>query len=223
MKKYLFVVLSVACIMLSCRSVKNEGLIETHHYSNVADSVETADKSATFDSTKVFRGMIDSLYVELRQARQMYRDLYVRDSVNESRYRSDSVHVRDSSWMEINDDGSVSHYKYRETNTYSYQQMERYRQQIVKESQATIDSLIKTNTHLQARCDSLIHFRSLADSLSIYKAKIDSLSDLVVNKEKTTIKKNSLWDSIKYVAAGIIVCLFVFGGVRVYRYFFLGK
>ena len=219
MKKLLYLMLPMVCIMLSCRSVKSEGYVETHHFSNGEDTMTAVAKSATVDSLKAFRVEIDSLSVELRKARQMYRDLYVKDSVNENRYRSDSVHVRDSSWMEINDDGSVSHYKYRETNTYSYQQLERYSQQIVKESQAIIDSLAETNTRLQARCDSLYRFKFLADSISIYKARIDSLSDVAVDREKTTIRKNSLWDSIKQFVGGILACLLILAIVRAWRYF----
>ena len=219
MKKLLFIMAAVACL-LSCRSVKNEGFIHEHHASIDADTLASVTNSERVDSTNYYHGVIDSLSSELRNVRQMFRDLYVRDSINTNQYRADSVNVKDTTWMQINADGSVTYHNYREKNTYSYQQLERYRQQIVRESQATIDSLIERNTYLQAQYDSIYKFKSLADSASMYKAKLDSISDSVSAKEKTTIKKNSLWDSIKLVAGTMVFCVIVFAVILVYLRFF---
>jgi len=219
MKKVLFVLAVAACV-LSCRSVNNVGNVERHHYSRDADTLATVYHSERRDSSGHYHRMVDSLSVELQSVRQKYRDLYVKDSINESRYRSDSVHVKDSSWMKMNDDGTFTYYNYREKNTYSYQQLERYRQQIVRESQHTIDSLIERNTYLQAQYDSIYRFKSLADSASIYRAKADSLSDYVSEIEKTTIYKNSIWDKLKVAGITAAFLIILFAIVVIYLKFF---
>lgn len=219
MKKMLLVLASVACL-LSCRSVKTEGVIATHHYGRDADTLATVSHVERQDSTNYYHGVIDSLSRELKNVRQMYRNLYFRDSISRNQYRTDSIHVKDSTWMQINPDGSVSHYNYREKNTYSYQQLESFRQQIVMESKATIDSLIERNTYLQAQYDSIYKFKSLEDSLSLYKAKLDSISDAVSEKEKTTVEKFSFWSRVKLVTATIVFCVIVIVIVIIYLRFF---
>lgn len=110
----------------------------------------------------------------------------------------------------------MSHYNYREKNTYSFLQLERYRQQIVKESKATIDSLVERNTYLQARYDSISKFRSLADSVSIYKAKVDSLMEDSRSKEKTIVEKLSLWSLIKVIGGTLFFCAIFFAAGFIY-------
>lgn len=210
---------AVACL-LSCRSVKNEGSVDMHHYSNGADTIAAVSQSERIDSTSYYHGVIDSLSRELLNVRQKYRDLYVRDSIITNLYRADSVSVRDSTWMQFNADGSVTYHHDREKHTYSYQQLESYRQQIVRESQATIDSLTERNTYLQAQYDSIYRLKSLADSLSIYRSRLDSISDIVREKEKTTIRKNSFWDSVKLVTGTLVFCVIVFAVLFVYLRFF---
>lgn len=210
---------AVACL-LSCRSVKNESTLAVRHYSKDADTLAAVSYEERHDSTNYYHGVIDSLAQELRDVRQMYRNIYVQDSINENRYRSDSVNVKDTTWMQINADGSVTYHNYREKNTYSYQQLESFRQQIVKESKATIDSLIERNTYLQAQYDSIYKFKSLEDSLSIYKAKLDSISDAVSEKEKVTIVKNGFGDKMRavFVLAGFL--LTVLAAIYIYIRFF---
>lgn len=215
MKKLLFIMAAVACL-LSCRSVKNESTLTVRHYSKDADTLAAVSYEERHDSTNYYHGVIDSLAQELRNVRQMYRNIYVQDSINENRYRADSVNVKDSTWMQINADGSVSHYNYREKNTYSFLQLERYRQQIVKESKATIDSLVERNTYLQARYDSISKFRSLADSVSIYKAKVDSLMEDSRSKEKTIVEKLSLWSLIKVIGGTLFFCAIFFAAGFIY-------
>ena len=192
MKKLLFIMAAVVCL-LSCRSVKNEGFIHGHHASIDADSLAAVSHSERKDSTNYYHGVIDSLSSELRNVKKMFRDLYVRDSVNTNQYRADNVNVKDTTWMQINADGSVTYHHYMEKNSYSYQQLERYRHQIVKDSKATIDSLIERNEYLQTRYVSISQYQSLADSVTRYRARLDSVSNIVNEREKTTIKKNSLW------------------------------
>lgn len=215
----LLVLASVACL-LSCRSVKNESTIATHHYSLDADTIETVSLTETRDSTGHYRRMVDSLSVELRRFKSLYRELYVNDSISTDQYRTDSEHVKDTTWMQVNADGSITYHHYREKNTYSYQQLERYRQQIVRESQATIDSLIGQNTYLQAQYDSIYRFKHIADSLSIYKAKFDSISNAVSEKEKTTVEKFGFWSRVKVVAGTIVACAIVVAIVFIYLRFF---
>lgn len=219
MKKVLFIMASVACL-LSCRSVKNEGAIAKHHYGRDADTLLTVSLVERHDSTNYYHGVIDSLSSELKNVRQMYRNLYVIDSISANQYRTDSEHVKDTTWMQVNADGSVTYHHYREKNTYSYQQLESFRQQIVKESKATIDSLIERNTYLQAQYDSIYKFKSLEDSLSIYKAKLDSISDAVSEKEKTTVEKFSFWSRVKLVFGTVVCCVIVFVIVLIYLRFF---
>lgn len=215
MKKLISIMVSVACL-LSCRSVKNESTLATHHFSNGADTLAAVSLAERHDSTNYYHGVIDSLDQELRDVRQMYRNIYVHDSINENRYRADSVNVKDSTWMQINADGSVTYHNYREKNTYSFLQLERYRQQIVKECQATIDSLIERNTYLQARYDSISKFRSLADSVSIYKAKVDSLMEDSRSKEKTIVEKLSLLSRIKVIGSTLFFCAIFFAAGIIY-------
>lgn len=217
-KLFLFLVLT-ACV-LSCRTVHNDGYIEHHHTSNGADTLAAVSHVEKKDSSNYFHGVIDSLATELSSIQQKYHDLYVRDSINENTYRKDSVNVKDSAWVHVNPDGTFTYYKYTEKTYYTYQQFERFKQQIVKESAATIDSLIEKNEHLQAKYDSLSVYQSLIDSVSIYKSKIDSLSNVITEKEKVTIIKNSLWDKIRaiLVLAGFLV--FVLAAVYVYLKFF---
>ena len=205
----------MACV-LSCRSVKNVGSVEQHHYSNGADTLVAVSISERTDSSSYFRSKIDSLSVELARVRDAYHSLYEKDSINEVLHMKDSISVKDTTWLQVNADGSVTYHNYREKNTYSWQQLERYKQQIVRESQATIDSLIERNTLLQERCDSISNYRSLADSASVYKAKADSLSDIIREKEQTTIVKKDIWGDIK---ASIVMVLILLAGIAfVYVY-----
>lgn len=219
MKKVLFVLAAVACL-LSCRSVKNESTIATHHYSRDADTLSTAIHTERRDSSGHYRRMVDSLSVELRRFMSLYRDLYVKDSISTDQYRTDSEHVKDTTWMQVNADGSITYHHYREKNTSSHQQLERYRQQIVRESKATIDSLIERNTNLQAQYDSIYKFKSLADSASIYKAKFDSISNAISEKEKATVEKSGFWSRVKMVAGTIVFCVIVIAIVFLYLRFF---
>ena len=219
MKKLLFILVSVVCL-LSCRSVKNESTLATHHYSSGADTLAAVSLAERHDSTNYYHGVIDSLATELRNVRQMYRNLYVQDSINENLYKAEKESIKDTTWMELNPDGSVTYHHYREKNVTSHQQLERYRQQIVKESKATIDSLIERNTYLQAQYDSIYKFKSLEDSLSIYKAKLDSISDAVSEKERTTVEKFSFWSRVKLVTGTIVLCVIVVVIVIIYLRFF---
>lgn len=219
MKKLLFILVSVVCL-LSCRSVKNESTLATHHYSSGADTLAAVSLSERRDSTNYYHGVIDSLATELRNVRQMYRNLYVQDSINENLYKAEKESIKDTTWMELNPDGSVTYHHYREKNVTSHQQLERYRQQIVKESKATIDSLIKENAHLQAQYDSVHRFKSIADSLSIYKAKLDSISDSVNENEKEVVEKFSFLRWVKTVGGTIIFCVIVVIIILVYLKFF---
>ena len=206
----------MAC-MLSCRSVKSVGSTERHHYSNGADTLAAVSFSERADSSSYFRSKIDSLSRELHYYRQMYRELYVKDSVNTNQYRTDSVSVKDTTWMQHNPDGSVTYHNYREKNTYSYQQLERYRQQIVKESRATIDSLIERNMCLQARYDSLLQAYIRVDSLLQYEARKESISDAVSEKQKETTYKINIWGHIKTAIATVIFMLVVWVVVKIYK------
>ena len=222
MKKVLFIIAAVSCL-LSCRSVKNEGIIATHHYGMDADTLSIVSKSAKVDSTNYYHRVIDSLSRELKNVRQMYHNLYVRDSVSANQYHTDSEHVKDTTWMQVNADGSITYHHYREKQAYSYQQFESYRQQIVKDSKETIDSLIERNTYLQVQYDSISRFKSLADSLTIYKAKLNSISDALSEKEKKTVEKFSFWSRVKTVTGTIIFCTVAFIIVLVYFRFFRKK
>ena len=219
MKKVLFVLAVAACV-LSCRSVKNVGNAERHHYSRDADTLVTVSNTERRDSSGHYRRMVDSLSVELQSVRRKYRDLYVKDSISTNQYRTDSEHVKDTTWMQINADGSITYHHYREKNTYSHQQLERYRQQIVKESRHTIDSLIERNTYLQAQYDSIYKFKSLADNASIYRARADSLSDHIREMERTTIYKNSIWDKLKVAGITVAFLIILFAVILVYMKFF---
>lgn len=215
MKRVLFVLAVIAC-MLSCRSVKSVGSTERHHYSNGADTLVAVSILERADSSSYFRSKIDSLSRELHYYRQMYRELYVKDSVNTNQYRTDSVSVKDTTWMQHNPDGSVTYHNYREKNTYSYQQLERYRQQIVKESRATIDSLIERNMCLQTRYDSLMQAYIMVDSLLQYEAKKDSISDAVNESQKDTIYKNDIFSQIRAAVATAIFLLVLWSVIYIF-------
>lgn len=210
MKKVLFVLAAIAC-MLSCRSVKKDGSIATHHYSSGADTLALVSIAEKSDSSKYLHMVIDSLSTELLSIRQEYRNLYVSDSVNETASRRDSVHVKDTTWLQINQDGTVTYYTVREKSTYTSQQLERYRQQIVKESEHTIDSLIEQNCHLLAMYDSLSTENRYLNDVMAYKAYHDSISDITSEKEMRTIYKNSIWDKVKVaiITAAFLVFLYV--------------
>ena len=218
--KKLLLFLALAACLLSCRSVKNEGSIAAHHYGVGADTLAALSYAERTDSSSYFRGVIDSLSSELKNVRLMYRNLYVRDSMSTNQYRADREHVKDTTWMERNADGSITFHHYRETNTYSFQQFESYRKQIAKESKATIDSLIERNTYLQAQYDSVSRYKLISDSLSIYKAKFDSISSVVSEKEKTVVEKFDFWSRVKLVSVTIVICAIVAVIVFVYLRFF---
>lgn len=206
--------------LLSCRSVKNESTIAVHHFSKEADSLAVLSQAERHDSTIYYHGVIDSLAKELRNVSQMYRSLYVQDSINENLYMAEKESVKDTTWMEVNPDGSVTYHHYREKIVTSHQQLERYRQQILKENHATIDSLIDKNTHLQAKYDSINKILSLADSVSIYKAKMDSVSDAATFREKAVVEKFSLWSRMKVIGGTLLFCAIVFFVAYIYlRYF----
>ena len=222
MKKLLFILAAIAC-MLSCRSVKNEGLVQTHHYGVNADTLSAVVKAEGIDSTNYYHGVIDSLCNQLREVRQKFRDLYVRDSINTFQYRGDSVSVKDTTWMEINADGSITYHHYREKYTYTSLQVEKMRQQIIKESQATVDSLIEKNERQQQIIDSISQYRSYVDSVSLYRSKMDSMANVVTDMQKTIIEKNSLFDKIKLILGSILFCLTAFVGTMLYLRFFRRK
>ena len=212
--------MAVTASLLSCRSVKNESALAVHHFSKEADSLAVLSRTERHDSTIYYHGVIDSLADELRNVSQMYRNLYVRDSIKENLYRADKESVKDTTWMTANPDGSVTYHHYREKIVTSHQQLERYRQQILKESHATIDSLIDRNTHLQAKYDSINKILSLADSVSVYKAKMDSISDAATSREKTVVEKFSLWSRIKVIGGTLLLCAIVFVVAYIYLRFF---
>ena len=222
MKKLLFILVSVVCL-LSCRSVKNESTIATHHYSSGADTLAAVSLSERRDSTNYYHGVIDSLCNQLREVRQKFRDLYVRDSINTFQYRGDSVSVKDTTWMEINADGSITYHHNREKYTYTSLQVEKMRQQIIKESQATVDSLIEKNERQQQIIDSISQYRSYVDSVSLYRSKMDSMANVVTDMQKTIIEKNSLFDKIKLILGSILFCLTAFVGTMLYLRFFRRK
>lgn len=209
--------------MLSCRSVQNEGLVQTHHYGVNADTLSAVVKAEGIDSTNYYHGVIDSLCNQLREVRQKFRDLYVRDSINTFQYRGDSVSVKDTTWMEINADGSITYHNYREKYVYSYQQVESERNHVTRESQATIDSLIERNERQRAIIDSMSRYRSYVDSVSLYRSKMDSMANVVTDMQKTIIEKNSLFDKIKLILGSIFFCLTAFVGTMLYLRFFRRK
>ena len=216
MKKLLFILAAVTCL-LSCRSVKNECITKTHHNSINADTLAAIAKSATVDSTRYYHGVIDSLCSQLRDVRQKYRELYVKDSINTYQYRADSVSVRDTTWMEVNNDGSVTYHNYREKNTFSYQQVESIKQHIINENRASVDSLIEINQRQQVVIDSISQYRSYVDSVAIYRSKLDSMSNVVNDMQKTIIEQYSLWDRIKTILGSIFFFIApVFAGVVLY-------
>jgi hypothetical protein len=219
MKKVLFVLALMAC-MLSCRSVKNFGNVERHHYSRDADTLVAVSKMERADSSSYYRLKADSLSNELYRIKQDYKSLYVRDSINEVLHSKDSVSIKDTTWMQVNQDGSVTYHNYREKNTYSWKQFERHMQQIKKESQAVIDSLIERNECLQTKYDSISRYQSLIDSASVYKARLDSLSNAISEHEQTTIVKNGILDKAKSLLMIAGFLLLVYAAVDFYmRYF----
>jgi lipopolysaccharide export LptBFGC system permease protein LptF len=215
--KKVFLFLAVMACMLSCRSVKNEGYIQQHHYSRDADTLALVSVAEKRDSSSYFHGVIDSLSSELRKVRQENRKLYERDSINEVTNKSERVHIKDSAWVQINPDGTFTYYKYREKNTYTYEQFERYRQQVLKESQTIIDSLIEWNTSLQFQYDSIYRENQMLNDLMRYEALHDSIYDSTTEKEKQTIYKNSFWDKVKFSVCAIIFMLII--GFCIYIYF----
>ena len=219
MKKVFLFLALIACV-LSCRSVMNEGTVATHHYGHDADTLSTISHTEKNDSSIYFHMKIDSLSVELQNVLQRYHELYVRDSINENTYRHDSVSAKDTTWFQINDDGSITYHHYRERNTYSYQQVERYKQQIMQECKETIDSLTERNERLQMQCDSMKRYVSLVDSVSEYRAKIDSLSSLIEEHEKVTVVKNSLWDKIRVSIITTVLLIIIIAVLYAYLKFF---
>ena len=210
MKKLLFILASVVCL-LSCRSVYNEGHTERHHYSREADTLVAVSIMEKNDSSRYFHSMIDSLSRELYSIRQAYHNMYVRDSINEMRHAKESESVKDTTWMTLNPDGTITYHHYREKNTYSMEQIERYRQQVRRDSLALTDSLIVTNARLQAMRDSIIIYQSLIDSVTIYKSKCDSLSEALIEQESKTVIKEDIWGKIKValVVAAFLIVVFV--------------
>ena len=206
--------------LLSCRSVKTAGSVATYHYSNGTDTLATISISERVDSSSYFHGLIDSLSSELVNIQKAFRDIYAKDSVNEVQRSKDRESIKDSTWMQINPDGSVTYHHYREKIVHSLQLLDRYKQQKVKESMATTDSIIDRNKHLQAQCDSMSVFRGLIDSVSVYKAKADSLSRIINEYEKETVVMNGVWDKIKASIMTAAFLIFMLVLLYVYIRFF---
>ena len=128
--------------------------------------------------------------------------------------------MKDTTWIEVNPDGTITYHHYREKNVTSHLQTERYKQQIKNESQAVIDSLIERNECLQTKYDSISRYQSLIDSASVYKARLDSLSTAISEHEQTTIVKNGIWDQAKSLLMIAGFLLLVYAAVDFYmRYF----
>jgi len=209
MKKFLFI-LALAASLLSCRSVQTDGNIATHHYTKDADTIVAISKMETADSSSYFHGLIDSLSSELINIQKAFHDIYEKDSIFEMQHVKDSESVKDTTWIEVNPDGTITYHHYRERNVTSHLQTERYKQQVTKESQAVIDSLIERNEHLRTQVDSMSKYLCLVDSVSAYKAKTDSLSSIIESHEKVTVTKNGFWDKFKtaLITASVIILLF---------------
>ena len=219
MKKLLFVLAVVAACLLSCRSVKNVGLIQEHHHNIRADTIASISKSETVDSTYYYRAVIDSLCSKLREVRQMFHNLYVKDSIARLQYRDDKEKVKDTTWIERNPDGSITYHNYREKYIYSYQQVESVRNHVTRESQATIDSLIERNERQRAIIDSMSRYQSYADSVSMYRSRLDSMSNIVSSMQEKIIYKNSLLDRLKMLSESILLCVAVLAGLFLYLRF----
>lgn len=219
MKKLLFILAAAVTCLLSCRSVKSEGLMQEHHHHIRADTLASIFKSERVDSTCYYHAVIDSLCSKLREVRQMFRNLYVKDSIARLQYRDDREHVKDTTWIERNPDGSITYHNYREKYIYSYQQVESVRNQVTKESQTTIDSLIERNERQRAIIDSMSRYQSYADSVSLYRSRLDSMSSVLIDMQKTVIHKNSLFDRLKMMAVSILLCVAVLAGLFLYLRF----
>lgn len=209
----------IAC-MLSCRSVNNEGYVERHHYSRDADTLAAISSTERTDSMGYYRWRVDSLSRELYRINQAYHKLHVRDSINEVISMKDSVSVKDTTWMQVNPDGSITYHHDREKETYIWQQLERYRQQIVKESQATIDSLVEKNECLRAMYDSISRYQSLIDSAMVYRSKADSLSNVLRQQERIEIIKKDITGKIMAALATAVILVIIFIGVIIYMKIF---
>ena len=219
MKKLLFI-LALAVSVLSCRSVKTEGSVATHHYSNEADTMAVVSISEREDSSSYFHGLIDSLSSELVNIQKQFHDIYMKDSIFEAQHVKDSESVKDTTWIVVNPDGTITYHHYRERNVTSHVQTDRFKQQIMKESQAVIDSLIDKNEHLRTQVDSMSQYVCLVDSVSQYRAKIDSLSSIIEEHEHVTVVKNSVWDKIRASIITAVFLLLTLAGLYCYLRFF---
>ena len=219
MKKLLFI-LALAVSVLSCRSVKTEGSMATHHYSNEADTLATISIAEKVDSSSYFHGLIDSLSSELVNIQKQFHDIYLKDSIFEAQHVKDRESVKDTTWIVVNPDGTITYHHYRERNVTSHVQTDRFKQQIMKESQAVIDSLIDKNEHLRTQVDSMSQYVCLVDSVSQYRAKIDSLSSIIEEHEHVTVVKNSVWDKIRASIITAVFLLLTLAGLYCYLRFF---
>lgn len=211
----LFAILLIAVMAFtasSCRSVKESTIstTERHHVSKEADTLAIIAKSDAVDSTSYYHNLVDSLISELLTFKQRYHDLYVKDSIFVNQYRVDSVSVRDSSWSVTNADGSTTHYKDTKEYRYTYQQLEKHKESIVKEKQHEIDSLISTANRYKMTIDSLQSVISEYDELFYYTMEKDSTSNVISQNRDTTIVNDKTWfEKIKEKIGGFTLAMII--------------
>lgn len=196
----------------SCRSVKESttSSIERHHVSKEADTLAVIAKSEALDSTSYYHNLVDSLIKELYMIKERYRELYLKDSTFVNQYRVDSISVRDSSWSVTNADGSTTHYKNTQKEKYTYQQLDKYKESILKDRQREIDSLINDSRMIRAQCDSLRNVCFRYDSLLRYSVVQDSTIIGLSENTATTTEKNKTWfEKLKDRLGGFTLALIV--------------
>lgn len=207
------ILLAALACMLSCKSSESVSSAAHKHESVKSDTLASIVYSEHEDSTFYYHGVIDSLKRDLERTRKEFRELQTKDSTMQNSIKKDSVHVRDSVWTSVGSDGSVTHHKYTEKNTFSFQALETYRKQIMKESNFTIDSLRESNMMYKEMVDSLVTLGMQLDSLSFYRNFHDSIfrssqSDI----QKTIVKGLTWWDKFqKHV--GCIAFLIIIGSM----------
>lgn len=194
----LFAILLIAVMAFtasSCRSVKESTIstTERHHVSKEADTLAHIVKADAIDSTGYYHNLVDSLIKELHTIKERYRELYVKDSTFVNQYRVDSISVRDSSWSVTNADGSTTHYKNTQKEKYTYQQLDKYKESILKDRQREIDSLINESNSIRQRYDSIYNAYIVYDRLFHYSVVQDSTTNETSQNDATTIVKDKTW------------------------------
>ena len=218
--------LTMMATMVSCRSVKESSVMNEKHQrvSVEADTMTAKSVAEKTDSMWHYRLLADSLINELAKSHERYNELLAKDSVSENMYRADSVYVKDSVWSVVGADGQVTNYRYTEKNKYSYQQFEKYKESIVKESQRTIDSLVSENTHLHAACDSLEGYKQIIDSLCFYNSHISELGDTAsFSNEVTKVEGRTWWEKVKERIGLYTIVMVISLVVAIIGYYTLNK